>query len=186
MKKLKVLLLILAVLLVVPFGVFADEATQEDTTEVSNEVNVYLFYGDGCGFCANAKTWFEEIEEEYGDKFELIKYEVWYDEDNSNLMAAVGAVRNETPGGVPYIVIGNQSWDGFADDYKESILSKIESEYEQEVSERYDIMNYVDLASIGTEEDVNTTARDVLVLLVLVGVVAAVSVGVVVARKNAN
>lgn len=185
MKKLKVLLLMLAILLVVPFGVFAHEETGE-ATEESKEVKVYFFHGDGCGFCANAEAWFEEIDEEYGDKFEVVGYEVWYDEKNSELMAAVADVRKENPGGVPYIIVGNQSWDGFADDYKDAILSKIKSEYDQEPSERYDIMNYVDLSAIGTDKEENNTARDILVLLVLVGVVAAVSVGVIIARKQTN
>ena len=187
MKKLKVLLLMLTVLFVVPFGVMAEESTTTDdaATEESKEVKIYFFHGNGCGFCANAEAWFEEIEDEYGDKFEVVEYEVWYNEENSKLMAAVGEVRKETPGGVPYIIIGNQSWDGFSDEYKDSIISKIESEYEQEPSERYDIMDYVDLSSLVTEEK-DTTARDILVLLVLVGVVSAVSVGVVIARKQTN
>lgn len=192
MKKIKVLLLILAMLLVVPFGVFADEATTSDgaATEESKEVKIYFFHGDGCGFCANAEAWFEEIEDEYGDKFEVVAYEVWYNEDNSKLMEAVGSVRQEEPGGVPYIIVGNQSWDGFADEYKDEILEKIDSEYEQDPSERYDIMNYVDLSgssstSMSTAVDTNTT-RDALILLVVIAIGAAITVGVIVARKNTN
>lgn len=183
MKKLKVLLLVLAVLLIVPFGVFAEEAT--DVTEKSKEVNVYLFYGDGCGFCEKAKTWFASIEDEYGHMFELVKYEVWKDAANSQLMSDVAEVRKETVNGVPYIIIGNQSFDGFSEEYVDTILSKIKSEYETEPSERYDVLDYVDLAANG-QEDENNTVRDVLVLLVLVGVVALVTVGVVVARKQTN
>lgn len=182
MKKLKVILLILAMLLVVPFGVHADDIVTE--TEESKEVKIYFFHGDGCGFCANAEAWFEEIEDEYGDKFEVVAYEVWSNKENSQLMEAVGEARKETPGGVPYIIIGNQSWDGFSDEYKASIISKIESEYEQEPSERYDVMDYVDLNL--TDEEENNTVRDILVLLVLVGVVAAVSAGVMIARKQTN
>lgn len=183
MKKLKVLLLILAVLLIVPFGVFADE--DSDVTEESKEVNVYLFYGEGCGFCEKAKTWFASIEEEYGHMFELVKYEVWNSAENSQLMNDVASVRKETVKGVPYIIIGNQSFDGFSEDYTDSMLAKIESEYKTEVSERYDVLDYVEYAT-ADDKDENNTARDVLVLLVLVGFVALVSVGVVVARKQTN
>lgn len=184
MKKLKVLLLMLSLLLVIPFGVFADEAKEE-----SKEVKVYLFYGDGCGFCGNFKTWISEIEEDYGDKFELIQYEVWYNESNSNLMSAVAGARNEEPGGVPYIIIGNQSWDGFADDYKDEILKKIDSEYKQDPSERYDIMDYVDEVGTSTKNnssiDKNTT-QDALVLLIIIAVGSAVVLGIIVARRNTN
>ena len=67
----------LAVLLVVPFGVFADEAKEEAKDEVveSKEVKLYLFYGEGCGFCQKDKAWFAEIEEDYGDEFEEIMEE---------------------------------------------------------------------------------------------------------------
>ena len=185
MKKLKFLLVVLAAVLILPFGVFAEEvedSASEDAVE-SQEVNVYFFFGDGCGFCANAEAWFEEIEEEYGDKFNLVAYEVWSNADNSQLMSDVAEIRKETANGVPYIIIGNQSWNGFDDDYKEGILAKIESEYEQDPAERYDIMEYVESGILPDEEE-NNTAKDVLVLLVLVGVVAAVAGGVAVARKN--
>lgn len=182
MKKIKILLLIVAVLLVVPFGVFAEEAKTD--VEESKEVKLYLFYGEGCGFCQKAKAWLDEIEDEYGDMFEVVKYEVWNDENNQKLMAAVSEARKENPGGVPYIIVGNQSWDGFTEDYEEGILEKIKSEYEQEPSERYDIMNYVSAASPEKEKD--TTAQDVLILLVILGVVGAVTAGIVVARKNTN
>ena len=180
MKKLKVLLLMLAVLLVVPFGVFADEASDEVVE--SKEVKLYLFYGDGCGFCQSAKEWFAEIEEDYGDKFEVVQYEVWYNQENSELMKAVASARKETPGGVPYIIVGNQSWDGFSDEYKDSIISKIESEYEQDPAERYDVMDYINLEV----EKKDTTARDILLIIVLVGVVGAITAGVVIARKTTN
>ena len=185
MKKFKLILLILAVLVIIPFGVFADETTEDTATEESNEVNVYLFHGDGCGFCEKAKTWFSEIEEEHGYKFELIKYEVWNDEANNNLMQAVANARKEEVGGVPYIIVGNQSWSGFSEEYTESILSKINSEYEQTPSERYDVMDFVD-SDLSSAEEENNTVRDILVLLVLVGVIGAISVGVILARKQTN
>lgn len=185
MKKLKVILLILTVLLVIPFGVFAEEGNNAPVEE-SNEVKVYLFHGEGCGFCEKAKTWFASIEAEYGHKFELVKYEVWNDEYNSKLMQAVADVRKENPGGVPYIVIGNQSWDGFAEDYQDSILAKINSEYDQAVSERYDVMNFVDFETLKPVEAESNTAKDVLVLLVIIAVVGLVTAGIIVARKETN
>ena len=184
MKKIKCFLIILAILLVLPFGVLAEENTDNKDSE-NNEVNLYFFHGDGCGFCKKAKTWFAEIEDKYGDKFNVVEYEVWYNEENNKLMTAVADVRKESVDGVPYIIVGNQSWNGFADDYKDSIISKIESEYKQDPSERYDVMNYVDLTD-APKEETNTTARDVLILLVLVGVVGAVTAGVVIARKQTN
>lgn len=185
MKKLKVILLILTVLLVIPFGVFADEETDNAASEESKEVKVYLFHGEGCGFCEKAKTWFASIEEEHGHKFELVKYEVWNDQYNSKLMQAVADARKENPGGVPYIIVGNQSWDGFTEEYQDSIISKINSEYEQDVNERYDVLDFVDLENlVPIEED--TTVRDIIVLAVVIAVVGAIIAGVMIARKETN
>ena len=117
-----------------------------------------------------------------GDKFEVVQYEVWYNQENSELMNAVASARKETPGGVPYIIVGNQSWDGFSDEYKDSIISKIESEYEQDPAERYDVMDYINLEV----EKKDTTARDILLIIVLVGVVGAITAGVLIARKTTN
>lgn len=185
MKNFKFILVILAAFLVLPLGVLAEEATTREVTE-SNEVNLYFFHGNGCPHCEDAATWFEEIEEEYGQYFNLVSYEVWYDKENSNLMNAVAEVRKETADGVPYIIIGNQSWSGFADDYKEDMLAKIKSEYEQDVTERYDVMDFVDLEGNLAIEEESTTGRDILILLGLVAVVAAITVGVIVARKKTN
>ena len=145
MKKLKYLVILLVAALLIPFGVFAEEeAEATDNKEESKEAIVYFFRGEGCSHCAEAEEWFESIEEEHGDKFQIKDYETWYNEDNSKLMEQVAAARNESADGVPYIIVGDKSWNGFAEEYKDEILGEIEKVYEQEVSERYDVMNYLD------------------------------------------
>ena len=186
MKKLKFLLVVLAAFLVLPFGVFAETSDTADKTESDTsieEVNLYFFHGNGCPHCEEAQEWFDEIEDEYGDKFNLVSYEVWYDEENSSLMSAVAEARGETADGVPYIIVGNQSWSGFDESYEEAILSKIESEYDQDPEERYDVMDYV---TVGDSDEEDSTGRDVLILILIVAVVGAIGAGVVVARKNTN
>ena len=175
MKKLKLLLVALVAVLVFPVSVFAEDANKE--------VNIYFFHGDGCPHCEDAQTWFDEIEEEYGDKFKVVNYEVWYNEQNNKLMNAVAEARGETADGVPYIVVGNQSWNGFDESYKETILEKIESEYAQAVEERYDVMNYVDLEGVKTENN-SSTGRDVLILILILAIGGAVVGGTIYARKN--
>lgn len=180
MKKLRFLFIILVAFLILPFSVFAETATEDEDSDKA--VNVYLFHGDGCPHCEDAQEWFSEIEDEYGDKFNLVSYEVWYSEENNSLMSAVAEVRGENADGVPYIIVGNQSWSGFDDSHKEPILNKIDSEYEQEVDERYDIMDYVSLS--GTAEKESSAGRDVLILILILAVVGAGGYGIYVARKN--
>lgn len=184
MKKLKFLLVILAAVLVLPFSVFAEEAedTGSEAESTKSEVNLYFFHGNGCPHCEDAQTWFDEIEEEYGDKFNLVSYEVWYDMDNNNLMSAVAEARGETADGVPYIIVGNQSWSGFVESYEAEILSKIESEYELADSERYDVMDYVQIA----EEEEDSAAKDVLILIIILAIAGGIGAGVVFARKKTN
>lgn len=184
MKKLKFLLVILAAVLVLPFSVFAEETedTGSEAESAKSEVNLYFFHGNGCPHCEDAQTWFDEIEEEYGDKFNVVAYEVWYDMDNNNLMSAVAEARGEAADGVPYIIVGNQSWSGFAESYEDEIISKIESEYEVADNERYDVMDYVQ----AVEEEDSSTAKDVLILIIILALAGGIGAGVVFARKKTN
>lgn len=200
MKNLKLfLVMLLAIVLVLPFSVFAEDEVvddnaseenvevtddgSEDTTEESNEVKVYFFRGEGCPHCADAEEWFESIEEEYGSKFEIVDYETWENADNAELMQEVAEARKEEANGVPYIIVGNHSWNGFADDYADEILEAINSEYETPVNERYDIMKLLPESNKATEEK-KSKSSDVVSLFLIVIIVGAVIFGVVQARKN--
>lgn len=176
MKKMKLFLVLILALLMVPFGVFADEDDKK-------EVNVYFFKGEGCGYCAAGLEWFDELDDKYDDMYELHEYETWYDEKNANLMNAVAEVRGETVNGVPYIVVGNQSWNGFDENVGKEILAKIKEEYKAE--ERYDVMDYVDEAALvkGSEKD-DSIADDIAVTVLLLVVVAGVGLGIYTLRKS--
>ena len=176
MKKMKLFLVLILALLMVPFGVFADDDDKK-------EVNVYFFKGEGCGYCAAGLEWFDELDDKYDDMYELHEYETWYDEKNANLMNAVAEVRGETVNGVPYIIVGNQSWNGFDENVGKEILAKIKEEYKAE--ERYDVMDYVDEAALvkGPEKD-DSIADDIAVTVLLLVVVAGVGLGIYTLRKS--
>lgn len=182
MKKVKYLLLILLTLLVLPFTVFAEEedvATEED----DKEVIVYFFRGEGCSHCAEAEAWFESIEEELGSKFKIVDYETWYNEDNADLMTKVAKARGEeeTATGVPYIIIGDASWVGFDKSYESEMTDKINEMYEQEVSKRYNIMDFLDSGDTDTK---NNTGNDILSLVIILLVCGGIGTGVYFARKQ--
>lgn len=182
MKKVKYLFLILLTLLVLPFTVFAEEedvATEED----SKEVIVYFFRGEGCSHCAEAEAWFESIEEELGSKFKIVDYETWYNEDNADLMTKVAKARGEeeTATGVPYIIIGDASWVGFDKSYESEMTDKINEMYEQEVSKRYNIMDFLDSGDTDTK---NNTGNDILSLVIILLVCGGIGTGVYFARKQ--
>lgn len=181
----KLFLFILVSLLILPFGVFAEEDSKEEKEE-SKEVIIYFFRGEGCSHCAEAEEWFKSIEEEHGSKFEIKDYETWNDPENAALMEKVAKARKEEDSatGVPYIIIGDQSWIGFDSSYKQEILDKINALYDTEVDTRYDIMKLV--GSMKDEEKKEEKSNDFVSLLIIVVICGAIGTGLYFARKNSN
>ena len=182
MKKIKFLFIMLIGILLIPSVAYAADDTSSSTEE-NQAVNVYFFYGDGCSYCAAAEKFFDSIEDELGDKFDIVSYETWYDTDNVDLMNEVADIRKEEPQGVPYIIIGNQSWDGYTSSYDDEIIDKIQSEYEKDTDSRYDVMTYVESVN-GKKED--NYASDIAVVLAIILVVAGIGFGIWYARGKAN
>ena len=173
MKRLVIAVLLMLTALVIPFAVNAEE---------NNEVNLYFFRGEGCPHCEEAEEWFAAIEEEYGSKFNVVDYETWYNEENQELMKRVADARGEEANGVPYIIIGNQSWNGFTESYESEMISKIESEYAKSEDDRYDIMKL--LPKLTKEKDKDSTGSDILALIIILVVVGGICFGVYKARSK--
>ena len=198
MKKIKFLALLLVATLLIPVTVFAtdgepaEEATAteevtaaEDTTAASNEVNVYFFRGEGCPHCEEAEQWFQSIEAEYGSYFKIVDYETWYNEENADLMEKVAKVRGEEASGVPYIIVGDKSWNGFTEEYGEEILSQIQTVFAQNVDDRYDVMKYLDNPS-KAKKDTDKSGNDALVLLLILVICGGLGFGIYKARETAK
>ena len=197
MKRLVVFFIILMAFLMAPFSVLADGVTENkkesetsenadnssDSEEKKEKVNVYFFHGDGCPHCADAKDFFDSIEDEYGHLFELVSYETWKNADNADLLEQVGEVRDEEITGVPYILIGNKSFSGYRSDFNDDIIEAIENEYEVESSKRYDIMDFLDVINDDDDEK-EKISSDILSLIIILAAVGAVVTGIVFARKN--
>lgn len=164
------MLLIVGLLLVVP------------TMKVKalDSAKIYIFYGDGCGYCKGAISYFESLEAEYGDMFDLVKLEVWYNEENSDLMQKVAKVYGDEVGGVPYIVIGEKTFGGYDlnGGTDADILEAIKTLYNSE--ERFDVMENLDVVLNEEEKTSNVGIYIVLVLVVILEVLL-----LVFARKNA-
>lgn len=181
MKSIKLLFIFLfACLLVLPFNIYAEG--EEENTETKEEVNFYFFRGEGCSHCAEAEEWLKSIEEEHGSKFKVVDYETWYSEENAELMQQVAEARGEEASGVPYIIIGNQSWNGFTTDYGNEMISKINSEYEKDVNDRYDIMKLMKTI----KKDTKKSSNDIIPLLIIIIIISIISFGIYKARKSIN
>lgn len=149
MKKTILSLIALFIALLFPLNVMADE--KEESKE---KINVYLFWGNGCGYCEAAKNFFRSIEKEYEDYYELVEYEVWYDEDNKALMNSVAEYFDEEIGGVPYIIIGETTFGGYSEEYNDSIIKAIKEEYENE--DYVDVVKNVKADGVTTEKNYDT------------------------------
>ena len=86
MKKVKFLFILLIGILLVPCTVLAND---------QEPVKVYFFYGNGCPHCAEAEEFFDSIEDELGDQFDIVSYENWYNSYNVDLMHNVAELIKE-------------------------------------------------------------------------------------------
>lgn len=92
------------------------------------KANVYIFTREGCGHCAKAKAFFENIKDEYD--FNLYNYEIWYNPENAAYLESVAEYFGDSEGtyGVPYIVIGNRRFVGINEEIQEEIINQIKKE----------------------------------------------------------
>lgn len=144
----KKLVIILITLLVLGFfggiGVLAYKNNQksiqntdsniEDIVFDEEKVNMYLFWGDGCPHCEELMKFLDNIEEEYKDLYNLYKFEVWHNEDNSQLMDQVADKFGKEANGVPFLVIGEESFIGYNEvmnkDIKKAIKEQVKNDFD--------------------------------------------------------
>ncbi len=98
------------------------------------KIKVYIFYGDGCPHCHRAFEFFKSIDEEYGKYYKLVKYETWYSSSNNKMMFKVAEkMGTDTENlGVPYIIIGDKTFEGYTESYDDDIKKAIKDAYESE------------------------------------------------------
>lgn len=129
--------------------------------ETDKQATIYLFRGKGCGYCRAFLTFLNSIVDDYGKYFKVVSFEVWNDADNSALLNSVATFMNEPAGGVPYIIIGDKVFGGYAESYDEDIKKAIKNLYDSK--DRYDVfakMTDKDLEASTTTTDSNTSTTD--------------------------
>ncbi len=101
----KIIYTIIFLLLIFPTIVFGKE----------KELNIYLFYGDGCPHCAEEEAFLKEYLKDK-DYIKLHKYEVWYDENNAKKYEDIHNLLEDRGSGIPYLIIGSNSITGYSSD----------------------------------------------------------------------
>lgn len=175
MKKFLLSLLTILAVCGLTVGVNAEEKkTKKEETKITcvNEVNIHLFWGNGCPHCEEAIEFLDSIEEEYGHCFNLEKHEVWYDEENRELMQKVGAYFGKEVSGVPFIVIGEETFSGYSSKLSEDILKAIETSANDE--EYVDVIEKVKAGEVkSNKSSTSDTIVTVVIILVIVGGIGA-------------
>ncbi len=155
MKKNKIFLFIMLPLLILaPLKVSA-----------LNEVNIHLFYGDGCPHCEKEMVYLEEMKDHYNN-ITIYKYETWKNESNKNHLERIKELYQTTKTGVPFTVIGDTYISGFGNSTKlkiEELIRKYSlEEYNSKIDTYFNIAHNTNLnyslpePKLITEKDENT------------------------------
>lgn len=181
MKKILSVLLALLVAFMPLFGVSAKEEKEK--------INFYIFYGNGCGYCAALHSYTDQLQKDknYKDMFNIVDYEVWKNQENATLMSNVGAYFKTKVTGVPFYVIGDQYFSGFSD---QSSPAQIEAA----IKKAYENKDYVDIvAGIGEgtisvkDADLNekdTSKENNIVGYIILGITAIIVVAIIFGRDK--
>lgn len=136
--------LLVALMLVMPFASVnaktetakKDEKVAETVKEEkeSDPVKIYVFYGEGCPHCEELHNYLDTLatNKDVKGKYEVVDYEVWYNDSNSNFLTKVGDYFKTEIQGVPFYVIGEKYYSGFGEDSKTTIVADILANYGNE------------------------------------------------------
>lgn len=159
MKKGKFLLLLIVVMVLMPVSVLA-----------KGKINVYLFKGEGCGYCAKALTFFKGLDSEYKSYFELVEKEVWNSKTNATLMQEVANSLGIEVKGVPLIVIGDKTIQGYSEEYNDQIKDAIKTAYQGNENGTYvdKVAPFIKDGGSATKFKVNDVAITIVVVVAII------------------
>ena len=80
----------------------------------NDKVTLYLFHGDGCPHCASEIEYLNKIESKY-ENLEIVKYEVWYNDENSEFLKSIKSSFGVDNPYVPATIIGDTIIIGYGD-----------------------------------------------------------------------
>lgn len=138
MKNIRKILLLL-LLILIPFNTFAlsDDYTDKVYEIVGKEktdekVNIYFFHKKSCPHCKKEAKLLDLLEKKY-ENINIYRFEVSEDKKNSNYLNEVKNMFDETSGGVPYTVIGTETFLGYNSYTGDKIEKTIQGYLEEKV-----------------------------------------------------
>lgn len=121
----------------------------KEYSESKKQATIYLFRGDGCGYCKRFLEFLNSISKEEGKYFKVVSFEVWGNKKNAELLEKVAKVTGEQAGGVPYIVIGKKVFPGYIAEWNDDIKAAIKEQYKDNSYDVFDDVAKADKAANG-------------------------------------
>jgi len=81
----------------------------------TNQVNAYLFYGNGCPHCAKERQFISDVLIKKYPTLRVHEYEVYYNGGNVSLLEKAASRLKADVSGVPFLIIGDQYFVGYSD-----------------------------------------------------------------------
>lgn len=107
-------IIIRTLLLVVFVGVLLSSTGILAVSAEQNTVNVYIFVGEGCPYCAKAKAYLQSLADE-DPRIVVHDFEIYYDLQNREYFFDFAAIHELEPQYVPMTFISDRYWIGFSD-----------------------------------------------------------------------
>lgn len=98
---------------------------------IDNRVPIYVFTKNNSSSYQDLMNWMNSIEEKYGEYFKYVEFNTSFNKKFTSLQKEViKKLHDDTLNDTDlYIVIGNHSWSGFQDSYKDEMISAIDNSY---------------------------------------------------------
>ena len=111
-------------------------------TKEEGKVNIYFFWGDGCPHCESEFAFFDSIESEYGDYYNLYTFETWQNEENAELLKTFSDAMEVESRGVPYTIIGEEVFTGFSESMESDFINAIVEEKDKSFDVYFDKISF--------------------------------------------
>lgn len=105
------------------------DMTEENISYSKEKINIYLFYGEGCPHCEELKNYLDSLDNKEKSYFNIYTFEVWNNSTNQQFMKDSAKYLNKEVSGVPFLIIGNNTFEGYNESMNTKIEKAIKTEY---------------------------------------------------------
>lgn len=105
------------------------DMTENNISYSKEKINIYLFYGEGCPHCEELKNYLNSLDNKEKSYFNIYTFEVWNNSTNQQFMKESAKSLNKEVSGVPFLIIGNKTFEGYSESMNIKIKKAIKTEY---------------------------------------------------------